>query len=189
MVPPVARPCGHRPHRGRHQPAGGRGASRPHDRPQTCCQPPGTAQYRQRGLDPACSAVLARRPCHVSRVARSIGSAAAPVWCNPRRREEAERPLVPSARPAPDGCKSGGHQPTDTSRRNRRMCLAPALPMDPVTERTSPGRKGREFLGSLLTSQSYQRQSSAAGGKNTRLVPVPRSSKHTQSPRPPATQG
>jgi hypothetical protein len=33
-------------------------------------------------------------------------------------------------RQAPDGCKEGGTQPTDISVINRRVLLAPALPID-----------------------------------------------------------
>ena len=36
---------------------------------------------------------------------------------------------MPRARQAPDGGKEGGSQPTDTSRINRRLLLAPPLPM------------------------------------------------------------
>ena len=35
--------------------------------------------------------------------------------------------LVPRVRQAPDGCKEGGTQPTDSSRINRRLFLAPPL--------------------------------------------------------------
>jgi hypothetical protein len=38
--------------------------------------------------------------------------------------------LVPRVRQAPDGGQSGGTQPTDSSTINRRLCLAPTLPMD-----------------------------------------------------------
>ena len=38
--------------------------------------------------------------------------------------------LVPRMRPAPDGGKEGGSQPTDISVINRRIVLAPALPVD-----------------------------------------------------------
>ena len=43
------------------------------------------------------------------------------------RRQET---LAPRARPAPDGPKEGGGQPTARSVLNRRVFLAPALPMD-----------------------------------------------------------
>jgi hypothetical protein len=43
--------------------------------------------------------------------------------------------LVPRARQAPDGRKYGGSQPTDISRINRRLLLAPALPMTKVNGR------------------------------------------------------
>jgi hypothetical protein len=36
--------------------------------------------------------------------------------------------LVPRWRPAPDGCKEGGSQPTASSVSNRRVLLVPALP-------------------------------------------------------------
>ena len=38
--------------------------------------------------------------------------------------------LVPRMRQAPDGCQEGGSQPTDISVINRRVFLAPALPID-----------------------------------------------------------
>ena len=38
--------------------------------------------------------------------------------------------LVPRMRQAPDGGKEGGSQPTDISVINRRVLLAPALPID-----------------------------------------------------------
>jgi hypothetical protein len=38
--------------------------------------------------------------------------------------------LVPRMRQAPDGGKEGGSQPTDISVINRRVFLAPALPLD-----------------------------------------------------------
>ena len=38
--------------------------------------------------------------------------------------------LVPRLRQAPDGCKEGGSQPTDISVINRRVLLAPALPIE-----------------------------------------------------------
>ena len=43
--------------------------------------------------------------------------------------------LVPRARQAPDGRTEGGTQPTESSVINRRIFLAPALPMDNVTIR------------------------------------------------------
>jgi transposase len=43
-----------------------------------------------------------------------------------KRRQETR---VPQARPAPDGRQSGGTQPTESSRINRRVGLAPPLPM------------------------------------------------------------
>ncbi len=72
---------------------------------------------------------------------RLIGRDAAPVWCNPRRRYEAAQ--VPSSlavRQAPDGGKEGGSQPTDISMINRRVFLAPALPID-TKEKTGCRRK------------------------------------------------
>ena len=44
--------------------------------------------------------------------------------------------LVPSMRQAPDGGKEGGTQPTDISVINRRVLLAPALPIDETKEKT-----------------------------------------------------
>jgi hypothetical protein len=38
--------------------------------------------------------------------------------------------LVPRLKQAPDRDKEGGHQSTDSSKINRRVFLAPALPMD-----------------------------------------------------------
>jgi hypothetical protein len=52
------------------------------------------------------------------------------VWGHPRWRAEAWRRLRgPRWRPAPDGGREGGTQPTDSRRSNRRGFLAPALPM------------------------------------------------------------
>jgi hypothetical protein len=42
---------------------------------------------------------------------------------------------VPRARPAPDGRPYGGNQPTDIRRINRRLILAPALPLTKGTRR------------------------------------------------------
>jgi hypothetical protein len=42
--------------------------------------------------------------------------------------------LVPRARQAPDGRKEGGTQSTDISMINRRLFLAPPLPMHAVQE-------------------------------------------------------
>jgi hypothetical protein len=53
-------------------------------------------------------------------------------------RDGVKRPpgiLVPRARQAPDGCQSGGTQSTEISRINRRVVLAPALPMTPYNTR------------------------------------------------------
>jgi hypothetical protein len=41
--------------------------------------------------------------------------------------------LGPRSRPAPDGRQSGGSQPTEISVSNRRLFLAPPLPMTQVT--------------------------------------------------------
>ena len=46
------------------------------------------------------------------------------------------------SRQAPDGGKEGGNQPTDSSRINRRVFLAPALPID-QGEKTCGRRKKR----------------------------------------------
>jgi hypothetical protein len=43
-----------------------------------------------------------------------------------------QQTLVSGARQAPDGGQEGGSQPTESSRSNRRLFLAPALPMDAV---------------------------------------------------------
>jgi transposase len=45
--------------------------------------------------------------------------------------------LVPRVRQAPDGCQSGGRQPTEIRVINRRILLAPTLPMDSISTRTS----------------------------------------------------
>jgi transposase len=49
--------------------------------------------------------------------------------------------LVPRVRQAPDGRQSGGTQPPDSSRINRRLFLAPALPMDTVPTRAAKCRQ------------------------------------------------
>ena len=52
----------------------------------------------------------------------------------------------PRARPAPDGRTEGGSQPTESSRSNRRLFLAPSLPRDNVTTRTAQCRQPNEPL-------------------------------------------
>jgi hypothetical protein len=92
MCPPVVRPCGHRPQRGLHDPAGGRVACQPHSSRRRVAGP-----SEPRPVPPARSGprrdpeVMAPMPSQRSRFVTSIGRAAAPVWCNPRRREAAER--------------------------------------------------------------------------------------------------
>ena len=49
--------------------------------------------------------------------------------------------LAPRPRPAPDGYKEGGSQPTESSRINRRVFLAPALPMDEVKQDEEKAKK------------------------------------------------
>jgi len=49
--------------------------------------------------------------------------------------------LVPRARQAPDGRKEGGNQGTDIRMINRRLFLAPALPMDVVQEDKENAKK------------------------------------------------
>jgi hypothetical protein len=49
--------------------------------------------------------------------------------------------LVPRARQAPDGRKEGGSQPPEIRRINRRLFLAPALPMDHSPQRTASMQK------------------------------------------------
>jgi len=69
-------------------------------------------------------------PLNSAGVPTCLGRDAAPVWGNPRRRSEAcQRIRVPRARQAPDGRTEGGTQPTESSRINRRLFLAPPLPM------------------------------------------------------------
>src|SRR5262249_57604881 len=53
--------------------------------------------------------------------------------------------LVPRARQAPDGRKEGGSQSTDISRINRRLFLAPPLPMH-------AGQKDEEHAKESVTS-------------------------------------
>jgi transposase len=68
-------------------------------------------------------------------------SEAAPPRCGATR-DGVQRPagaLVPRVRQAPDGGQSGGRQPAEISVLNRRMSLAPALPMDLIRQRTSTG--------------------------------------------------
>jgi transposase IS116/IS110/IS902 family protein len=69
-------------------------------------------------------------PRHSAGLPTGSGRDAAPVCWHPRRREEAWiRIRVPRERQAPDGRKEGGSQPTKSSRINRRLLLAPTLPM------------------------------------------------------------
>jgi hypothetical protein len=49
--------------------------------------------------------------------------------------------LVPRARQAPDGRQEGGSQSTASRRSNRRLFLAPSLPMDTSTQRTARRKK------------------------------------------------
>jgi hypothetical protein len=49
--------------------------------------------------------------------------------------------LVPRPRQAPDGRKEGGSQPTDISWINRRVLLAPPLPMDEIQEDEEHAKK------------------------------------------------
>ena len=61
---------------------------------------------------------------------------------------------VPRPRPAPDGRTEGGPQSTDSSRLNRRMLLAPSLPMDNRTQRpASNEEKGERISTQSLTSE------------------------------------
>jgi len=72
--------------------------------------------------------------------------AAAPPRCGATL-DGVKRPvgiLVPSVRQAPDGGQSGGRQPTDIRGINRRMLLAPTLPMDRISTRTSTGSTRHE---------------------------------------------
>jgi hypothetical protein len=90
--PPVVRPYGHRPPRRRHAPAGGRVAGQPHASRRRVAVP-----SEPRPVPPARSghrrepAVMAHRPEPLRRGVPASGRAAAPVWCPPRRREEAAR--------------------------------------------------------------------------------------------------
>src|SRR5437016_13298492 len=54
--------------------------------------------------------------------------------------------LVPRARPAPDGRTEGGSQPTEISRINRRLFLAPALSMDAVQRMKKMQKIGSHLL-------------------------------------------
>ena len=49
--------------------------------------------------------------------------------------------LVPRPRQAPDGRKEGGTPSTESSRINRRVFLAPPLPMENMTKRTARMQK------------------------------------------------
>jgi Transposase IS116/IS110/IS902 family len=89
MLPPVVRPWGHRPQGGLHEPSGWCCASRPHAIPTAWCRA-GTGRPARSGHRRE-TEVKARRPEQLARFAPSIGSGAAPVWCHPRRREEAAR--------------------------------------------------------------------------------------------------
>jgi hypothetical protein len=56
--------------------------------------------------------------------------------------------LVPRVRPAPDGDTSGGRQPTDRRRSNRRLARAPALPLDKGKTIMKPSKTLRSTLDS-----------------------------------------
>src|SRR5262245_53702473 len=60
--------------------------------------------------------------------------------------------LVPRSRPAPDGRKSGGSQPTDISVINRRLLLAPPLPMTQVNGIQKMGKNRNRLLTSEVIS-------------------------------------
>jgi len=93
---------------------------------------------------------------------------------------------VPRARPAPDRRTEGGHQPTDSSRRDRRLVLAPALQMDEIQQDKNPqkhrfddnvelacrhGRtphlKNQLMLWQRRRDQEAERQVSAAAGSGS----------------------
>ena len=74
----------------------------------------------------------------LSRLTTCLGSGIAPVWWSPRRREEAGAPPRASTRGRrPTDARQVGSQPTHSRRINRRIFLAPALPMDHMSARTS----------------------------------------------------
>ena len=65
--------------------------------------------------------------------------------------------LVPRMRQAPDGCKEGGSQPTDSSVINRRVLLAPALPIDQGEKNEADVKKLLPTLdiGSHINAQAH----------------------------------
>jgi hypothetical protein len=68
-----------------------------------------------------------------------IGRGTTPVWCHPRRRDETGRPPRASHETGTRRTPVRWHQPTAISGSNRRILLAPALPMDPLPKRPFPG--------------------------------------------------
>ena len=73
-------------------------------------------------------------------------------------------------RQAPDGCKEGGTQPTDISVINRRVLLAPALPIDKRENYDADVNKLLPTLdiGSHIIAQTHLRLE--AGARNERTL-------------------
>ena len=85
------------------------------------------------------------------------------MWCNPRRRYEVST-RVPRSRQAPDGHQAGGTQPTACSRINRRLFLAPALPVDDI--KVKP-RCRQEIVIQDLTSEGISTPGVSAAGSGS----------------------
>jgi len=87
--------------------------------------------------------------------------------------------LVPRMRQAPDGGKEGGSQPTDISVINRRVLLAPALPIDQGEKNEADVKKllptldiGSHINASLqlLPEAGAERSKAKAGGSQLQGV-------------------
>jgi hypothetical protein len=80
--------------------------------------------------------------------------------------------LVPRVRPAPDGRKEGGSQPTDSSRINRRLFLAPPLPMYGGQKHHDDLKKSCSQLLTLEVIADARRQARREAGAQRTLYAV-----------------
>jgi len=103
---------------------------------------------------PDCCAIASRKRaagCRTSSRECSRPSAETQPRCGVTlgRVQRPQGTLVPRMRQAPDGGQEGGSQPTESSVSNRRVFLAPALPID----KGKPGGRRKKSCSLLLTSE------------------------------------
>lgn len=92
---------------------------------------------------------------------------------------------VPRVRQAPDGCQSSGSQPTESRVLNRRMFLAPPLPMGNSTKRTSRCRTRHENFALGLDSGSHSNaHAQRRGPHRPNPLTEPKSCNAPLAPRP-----